>query len=102
MKRKPNTRSVHAFFKKKFEERSFAKAYEEVSPLMDIAIAIAEARNKAGLSQAQLAKKLKTTQSVISRIENGNQNLSVQMLAKIAHLLGCDLRVQLKPSHLAA
>ncbi len=102
MKAKPNTESVHHFFNKKFQDRSFRKAYEEISPLMDIAIAIAKARSKAGFSQADLAKKLKTTQSVVSRIESGNQNLSVKMLVKLAHVLSCDLSVSLKQHKLAA
>ena len=102
MRSKPKTKSVHAFFRKKFHEKGFAKAYEDMGPLMDIALAIVEARNKAGLSQTELARKLRTTQSVISRIENGNQNISMKILAKIAQILGCDLMVHLKPHRLAA
>jgi ribosome-binding protein aMBF1 (putative translation factor) len=102
MRKKPSTKSIKSFFNKKFQNKNFVKAYEEVSPLMDIAIAIVKRRSKANLSQADLARKLKTSQSVVSRIENGNQNLSVNMLAKIAHVLGCDLSVNLKPHKLAA
>lgn len=102
MKKKLMTKSVHSFFKKKIQNKSFIKAYAEVSPLMEVAITISEARDKAGLSQIELAKKLKTTQSVISRIEGGNQNLSLIMLTKIAQVLGCDLKVQLKPHKMAA
>lgn len=102
MKKKPKTKSIQGFFRKKFQEKGFVKAYEEASPLMDVAIAIVEARNKAGLSQAELAKKLSTTQSVISRIESGNQNLSMKILVKIAHMLKCDLSVHLTPHKMAA
>jgi ribosome-binding protein aMBF1 (putative translation factor) len=96
------TTSAKEYFKKRMKSKSFAKAYEEISPLMDIAFAIAKARDAAGLSQADLAKKLKTAQSVVSRIENGNQNLSVKMLAKIAQILNCDLMLGLKPHKMAA
>lgn len=102
MKRKPNTQSVRHFFNKKFQEKAFIKAYHEVSLLMDIAILISKARNRAGLSQSDLARKLKTSQSVVSRIEHGNQNLSVKMLAKIARVLDCDLLVSLRAHKLAA
>lgn len=102
MKKNINTTSVHHFFSKKFQNSSFKKAYETVAPLMDIALAIVKARSRLGLSQSDLARKLKTSQSVLSRIENGNQNLSVKMLVKIAHVLGCDLSVNLKQSKLAA
>lgn len=102
MKQKFKTESVHKFFNKKLQESSFKKAYEEAGPLMEIALTIAKARNKANLSQADLAKKLKTSQSVVSRIENGNQNLSVNMLIKIAQILNCSLSVHLKHHKLAA
>ena len=102
MKRKLNTKSVREFFNKKFKEKNFAKAYEDMGPLMDIAVEIAKARNKIGLSQSDLAHKLKTSQPVVSRIENGNQNLSVKMLARIAQVLDCDLLVSLRQHKLAA
>lgn len=102
MKSKPKTASVHGFFNKKFQDKGFRKAYEDVGPLMDIAIAIAKARIKIGFSQADFAKKMRTSQSVISRIESGNQNLSVKMLVRIAQVLDCDLLVSLKQHKLAA
>ena len=102
MKRKPATQAVRDFFSKKFQDKSFKKAYDEVGPLMEIALSISQAREKAGMSQADLAKKLKTAQSVVSRIENGNQNLSVKMLIKIAQVLDCDLSVHLIQHKLAA
>jgi len=102
MKTKPKTKSIQAFFSKKFNEREFRKAYEDIGLLMDIAISVSQARNKRGLSQSDLAKSLKTTQSVVSRIENGNQNLSLKMLMKIALVLDCDLSFDLKPHKMAA
>lgn len=81
---------------------AFATAYAEEGYLLRIGVAISEAREKAGVSQDVLAKKLRTTQSVISRIEHGNQNLSLSMLAKIAHVLSCDLSVNLYPHQQAA
>ncbi|MFH1194730.1 MAG: helix-turn-helix transcriptional regulator [bacterium] len=55
---------------------------------LNFAIQISKEREKAGISQKDLAYKLKTTQSVISRIENGKQNISLDMLQKIAEALG--------------
>ena len=89
------TKSVDNYFKKKMKDKNFLKAYEKIGFLLELGITIARARNVIGLSQAQLAKKLKTTQPVVSRIENGNQNISVQMLAKIAKILKCGLKINL-------
>lgn len=66
----------------------FDKKYSTAKIRLELAIQIAHEREKAGLSQKDLALKLKTTQSVISRIENGKQNISLDMLQKIANALG--------------
>ena len=44
---------------------------------------IAYLRERAGLTQTELAKKIKTTQSAIARIERSKQNISTDMLARI-------------------
>jgi UDP-N-acetylglucosamine 1-carboxyvinyltransferase len=61
-----------------------------------MAIQIAKARQKAKLTQGQLAKAIGTTQSVISRIERADQNLTLETLSKIASALKSDLVVQLR------
>ena len=68
--------------------KDFDKKYSAAKIRLEFAIQIANEREKAGLSQKDLALKLKTTQSVISRIENGKQNISLDMLQKIANALG--------------
>jgi len=52
---------------------------------------IADLREAQGLTQAALAKKLKTTQSAIARLETGKQNISAEMLKKIGQALGKNL-----------
>lgn len=44
-----------------------------------------------GLTQAQLAQALATSQSAINRIENGGQNLSMEMLARISDALQSEI-----------
>jgi UDP-N-acetylglucosamine 1-carboxyvinyltransferase len=48
---------------------------------------ISTLRQQKGLTQEQFAKKLNTTQSAIARIENGEQNLTTEMIAKISETL---------------
>jgi UDP-N-acetylglucosamine 1-carboxyvinyltransferase len=57
---------------------------------------IADLRETKGLTQSVLAKRLKTTQSAIARIEAGRQNVSAEMLKKISKALGKNL-VTLSP-----
>jgi ribosome-binding protein aMBF1 (putative translation factor) len=71
--------------------------FKEVSEAFDVEYAIAKelhkARTKAHLSQIQLAERMGTTQSVISRIERGG-NVSVDTLARYAK--ACGGKLQLK------
>lgn len=59
--------------------------------MMDIGTRIADMRETLGMTQAALAKKLKTTQSAIARIESGKQNVSADMLKRISKALGKNL-----------
>lgn len=47
-----------------------------------------ETRTQAGITQQELADRIGTKKSAISRIENGQQNLSIDMLIKISEALG--------------
>ena len=49
---------------------------------------ISRARRQRGLTQAQVAKLLETSQSAINRIENGKQNLSLETIARLGKALG--------------
>jgi UDP-N-acetylglucosamine 1-carboxyvinyltransferase len=57
---------------------------------------VADIREAQGMTQAVLAKKIKTTQSAIARLESGTQNISTDMMKKISHALGKNL-VTLSP-----
>lgn len=52
---------------------------------------IADVRETIGMTQSDLAKKIKTTQSAIARIESGRQNVSADMLKRIGKALGKNL-----------
>src|SRR5882724_6877940 len=60
-----------------------------------VAQLIYEARNKAGLSQAELAERIGTKQSVISRLEDADyEGHSLSMLQRIAAALGQCLEIR--------
>jgi len=52
---------------------------------------IQETRQSRGLTQAQLAEALNTSQSAINRIEKGGQNISLEMLARISDVLSSEI-----------
>lgn len=57
------------------------------STLDDLGGLIRDARKHRGLTQTQLATRLGSSQSAVHRIESGNQNLSVDMVSRIAEAL---------------
>ncbi len=74
----------------------FKKVYEESRLEYEIARALIRARIEKRLTQAQLAKKLKTRQSVISRVESGQSTPSLSFLKRLAVVLDTSLSVQFK------
>jgi len=71
---------------------------EQEREKLQIAGQIYNLRTQAGLSQAQLAKLVRTTQSVISRLEDADYNgHSLNMLSRIAQALHCRVEVHLVP-----
>lgn len=67
--------------------------------MQDIGARIADVRETLGMTQTTLAKKLRTTQSAIARIEGGKQNVSADMLRRISKALGKNL-ITLSPGTL--
>ena len=55
---------------------------------------IKKLRKKLGLKQATLAKKLKTSQSAVARMEGGKQNITLGLLVKLSFILGKRLHVR--------
>jgi UDP-N-acetylglucosamine 1-carboxyvinyltransferase len=59
--------------------------------MQNLGARIAEVRESSKITQGALAKKIKTTQSAIARIESGKQNISVDMVKKISKALNRNL-----------
>jgi DNA-binding XRE family transcriptional regulator len=77
-----------------------AELLEQERGNLDIARKIYELRTKANLSQAELAKKVGTTQSVISRLEDADYDgHSLAMLRRIASALEQRVEIRFLPCH---
>lgn len=91
-----------AFFREdlvaRLKDPKFRKAFEEADAEVRLAVMVAQAREKAGVTQAGLAKMIHTKQSNISRLERGAQNVTVGTLEKIARVLHLKLEIQLRPA----
>lgn len=85
------------------ESPKFRKAYHDELTRLRLAHRIVELREKCGLTQAQLARRVGTTQAGISRLENPNyRNYSLKTLEKVAIAVGARLRVELEEGKRAA
>jgi ribosome-binding protein aMBF1 (putative translation factor) len=65
-------------------ERDFESGYADFR----IGVVLKQARKQAGFTQAELAKKLRTKKSAISRLENHAQDIRLSTVEKIARALG--------------
>ncbi len=74
----------------------FKEAAEETRLEYEIARALIKARLDKGLTQAEIAKRMHTKQSVISRVENARTMPSLAFLKRLAVVLDASLQVQFK------
>ena len=68
--------------------------YDKLKPEYALISAIIGARSKKKLTQKDLARKMGTKQSVISRLESGNANPSFGFLKRLAKALNSDLEIK--------
>lgn len=79
---------------KLFSDKKFREEFEQEYKNLVISEKIAELRHKAHLTQEELAQRVHTTKSAISRYEsNDYQGYSISLLQKIAVACGADLQV---------
>ena len=79
---------------KLFNDIEVKKEYDDLEILYDIKRQVIKLRKEKGLSQKELAEKIGTKQSAISRLENESYNPSIELLYKIAK--ACDKELQIK------
>ena len=92
MKRK--YREFDDFFKESMKNPKIKAEYDRLQPEYEVIHALIRARIEKDLTQAKLAKKMGTKQSVISRLERGNANPSLAFLQKLAKALDSHLEIK--------
>lgn len=73
---------------RKGRDHEFANGYDSGYEQFKIGVMLKIAREEAGLTQEQLAQKLQTKKSAISRIENHAEDIKLSTLEKFAQALG--------------
>jgi ribosome-binding protein aMBF1 (putative translation factor) len=78
------TKRLQKIKSKMLAHRDVRAAYEALGGEFDLARELIAARVRAGLTQAEVAERMGTTQSVVARLESGAQMPSVNTLLKFA------------------
>jgi ribosome-binding protein aMBF1 (putative translation factor) len=76
---------------------AYRAAYDDLEEEFALAEAIADARSRAGLTQAEVAERMHTTQSNIARLEAGRTTPSTRTLEKFAEAIGAKLKISFEP-----
>jgi transcriptional regulator with XRE-family HTH domain len=78
------------------KEPKYRKTYEALEEEFVLASALIDARNRAGLTQEELARKMGTTQPVVARLESGRARPSMRTLERLAKATGSRLLISFK------
>lgn len=82
------------------KHEQFRKAFEKEYSKLLISEQITRVRKSAHLTQAELAKKIRTTKSAISRYESAHyRGYSITLLQRIAHACGAHLHISFIDTH---
>ena len=85
------------YLEEQMADPAFAARFKQAGEAWDVALQLAALREQAGLSQRDLARKLKTSQQQISRLESpGYEGHSLSMLRRVAKVLHARVRVVLE------
>ena len=79
------------------KDPKYRREYEALEEEFSLVAALIEARTRAGLTQKQVARRMKTTQAVVARLEGGGSKPSTRTLERYAEATGSRLRITFEP-----
>jgi ribosome-binding protein aMBF1 (putative translation factor) len=89
--------TVDDLHKKWMKNPKYRREYETLKEEFSLSAALIEARARAGLTQEQVAQRMKTTQAVVARLEGGGSRPSTRTLEKYARATGTRLKISFEP-----
>ena len=99
---KGKTIPAEELFSRWRKQPAYRVAFESLGEEYAVAAALIAARSHAGLTQAELAERMGTTQSAVARMESGRARPSTRTLEKVAQATGTRLSVKFEPKGKAA
>ena len=93
------TTNFDSYMRAQLKDSEFARRFKKAGDAWDVALQLAALRERAGLTQKQLARRLGTSQQQISRLESPSyEGHSLSMLRRVAEALNADVRVVFEDS----
>jgi len=89
---------VDDLHKRWMKDRKYRREYRALEEEFSLAAAMIAARSRAGLTQEQVARRMKTTQAVIARLEGGGSKPSTRTLERYAKATGSRLSISFQPA----
>lgn len=80
------------------ERAEYDRAYAAAKLAAEVGASVREAREAAGLSQRELARRMGTSQAAIARLEAGGVGATLTTLHRVATALDLEVHVELRPS----
>jgi ribosome-binding protein aMBF1 (putative translation factor) len=80
--------------KRKKKDLTFARGFDAGYEQFKVGVLLKQAREKAGVAQEEIAHRLRTKKTAISRIENHAEDIKLSTLANFARALAKDLKVE--------
>lgn len=81
---------------KLMKDKEFKAEYNKLKPRYEVISQIIETRNEQQITQEELALRVGTKKSNISRLESGSYNPSLDFLVKVATSLGKEIYIEIK------
>lgn len=89
-------RDFNEIKKELLKDPDVKKEYDRLGPKFDLIRSIIEKRIEKNISQKELATRMGTKQSALSRFESGNYNPSLAFMQKVAQALDSKLEIRLR------
>lgn len=87
---------INNLHNKWMQDKTYQEAYDALEDEFALAATLIEARSRAGLTQGELAERMHTTQSAVTRIEGGHIP-TIRTLEKIAKATNSRLKISFEP-----
>ena len=80
------------------KDPEYLREYDALEHEFSVTAALIKARSRAGLTQEEIARRMKTTQAVVARLEGGGSKPSTRTLERWAEATGSTLKIVFEPT----